>query len=83
MQRTETLSRKLTEFYNAAAAEGKRSIAALLFGIAYADQINDCGSAPATLAEMAGIGRAYGTDISKGIRMSPYVELKAGSALPK
>lgn len=76
MQQTETLAQKLTEFYNVAAAEGRKSAGALLFGIAYAEQIRNCGSTPRALADMAGIARAYARDIYKGMSISPYVELK-------
>ena len=45
-----------------------------LFGIKYLSEL--ARFTPASVAERAGIGRAYGTEINKGRNLAKYVELK-------
>jgi len=47
-----------------------------LFGVKYADEINDLGVSKRELAEAAGIGESYATEISKGVKLSKYVCVK-------
>jgi hypothetical protein len=45
-----------------------------LFGILYADDLE--GQSSSLICEEAGISKNYGTEISKGRRLAPYVEVK-------
>ena len=47
-----------------------------LFGILYADELKNCG-APVTEIAKHSVGHSYHAEISKGIRLARYVELKA------
>ena len=46
-----------------------------LFGKKYASEL--ARFAPASVAERAGIGRSYGTEIDRGRNLAKYVELKS------
>lgn len=48
-----------------------------LFGIIYADELNDCG-VPMTEIAKNTVGHSYHAEISKGIRLAKYVQLKDG-----
>ena len=47
-----------------------------LFGIIYAEKIKECGSTPKDILKIANMPESYQTEISKGIRLSKYVDVK-------
>ncbi|HFD32814.1 MAG TPA: hypothetical protein ENJ28_08940 [Gammaproteobacteria bacterium] len=47
-----------------------------LFGIKYAEEINKLGASKRDIANAAGIRESYGTEISKGVKLSRYVYAK-------
>ena len=47
-----------------------------LFGIIYAKEIKECGSTPKDILKIANMPESYQTEISKGIRLSKYVDVK-------
>ncbi|HAS6932174.1 TPA: hypothetical protein NGU14_004546 [Vibrio parahaemolyticus] len=58
-------------------APANESVAMIhLFGIQYAEQIKDLNVSCKALAKAAGINESYGTEISKGIKLSKYVSVK-------
>lgn len=48
------------------------------FAIKYADEIRATGESMRTMANVAGIPESYGVEISKGVKLSRYVEPKTG-----
>lgn len=70
----EELTDRLREMYdNAPDKESTTMIR--LFGIVYANELRDCG-APMTDIAKNSVGHSYHAEISKGIRLARYVELK-------
>lgn len=47
-----------------------------LFGVKYAKQIKELGASKKAIAKAAGIRGSYGTEISKGVKLSRYVNAK-------
>jgi 5-methylcytosine-specific restriction protein B len=47
-----------------------------LFGIKYAKEIRDSGASMKAIAKAAGINESYGTEISKGVKLSRWVVTK-------
>lgn len=47
-----------------------------LFGIKYANQIRNLGASSKAIAKAAHINDSYGTEISKGVKLSKYVTPK-------
>lgn len=47
-----------------------------LFGIMYAEEIKGCGSTPKEILKLANMPESYQTEISKGVRLSKYVDVK-------
>lgn len=66
------LGRILGEMYKNA-EEGEMVTMIHLFGIKYAEEIRESGIAAKDIAEAAKIQPSYGTEISKGVRLSRYV----------
>jgi len=53
--------------------EGESVAMIHLFGIKYADEINRLDISKKEIAIAAGINSSYGTEISKGVKLSKYV----------
>ena len=66
------LGRILGDMYNHA-EDGEKVTMIHLFGIKYAEEIRESGIAAKDIAEAAKIQPSYGTEISKGVRLSRYV----------
>ena len=47
-----------------------------LFGIEYAKELQDCGCPLKHIVELSGISMGYLSEISKGIKLSKYVEVR-------
>ena len=56
--------------------EGETVAMIHLFGVRYADEIQQLGVAKTTIATEAGLEESYGTEISKGVKLSKYVVAK-------
>jgi hypothetical protein len=69
------LGEKLSEMYNN--APNGDSVAMIhLFGIKYANEITQSRYSKKDIANAAGIHESYGTEISKGVKLSNYVRVK-------
>lgn len=69
------LAEKLREMYDGA----KRNEAACqvhLFGIRYAKELQQCGCPLRDIVALSGISMGYLSEVSKGIKLSRYVQLK-------
>lgn len=71
----EYLAKKLSEMYTESKPKEKATMVHL-FGIKYAEEINQCGVSSADIAAKAKIPASYGTEIRKGINLSKYVQMK-------
>ena len=47
-----------------------------LFGIRYAEELQNCGCTLRHIVELSGISKGYLPEISKGMKLSKYVRLK-------
>lgn len=56
--------------------EGEAVAMIHLFGVKYATQINELGAPKREIAKVAGLRESYGTEISKGVKLSKYVNAK-------
>ena len=56
--------------------EGEAVAMIHLFGIKYANEINELGASKREIAKAAGIRESYATEISKGVKLSKYVHVK-------
>ena len=56
------------------AGEGERVVTIHLFGIERAEDLK--GRSLTEIATLAGIPATYGTELSKGVKLSSYVQLK-------
>ncbi len=70
---TEQLIAELKERYETA-LNGQQVVAIHLFAISYADELE--GHSLADIAESATGRRSYGTELRKGVNLSPYVSVK-------
>ena len=61
----------------AAAPKGDKVVTIHLFGIRHARLLD--GMNVHDLAERAGIGRSFGTELRKGVRLAEYVSIKPTS----
>jgi hypothetical protein len=50
-----------------------------LFGIIYASELQSCGHPLRHIVKLSGISMGYLPEISKGIKLSKYVQLKENS----
>lgn len=66
------LSKKLKEMY-LTADKGNRVAAIHVFGIKYSEQL--IGKNATEIAIAAGISKSYGTEISKGVKLSKFATL--------
>lgn len=69
------LGLKLKEMYDNA-LKGEKVAMIHLFGIQYSAEIKESGASFQDIAVAAGLDRPYGTEISKGAKLSKYVILK-------
>ena len=69
------LGLKLKEMYDNA-PQGERVTMIHLFGVKFASQIKESAISFKDIAVAAGLSEAYGTEISKGSKLSKYVEVK-------
>lgn len=60
-----------------AAPKGNRFVSIHLFGIRHAERLK--GVNLGELAERAGAGASFGTELRKGLRLAEFVEIKARS----
>ena len=60
-----------------AAPKGDKVVTIHLFGIKHASRLD--GLNLHDLAERAGIGRSFGTELRKGVRLAEHVLLKSGA----
>ena len=76
----EELIAKLKGMHDSA-PEGEKTTIIHLFGILYADELENCGvsktAAAKHVAEHAIKRKSYWSEIDKGVRLARYVELKA------
>lgn len=56
--------------------EGEAVAMIHLFGIKYASEIKSLGASMKSIAKAAEIRESYGTEISKGVKISKYVSVK-------
>lgn len=68
------LAMRLKEMYENSSNEKTTMIH--LFGIMYAEEIMGCGSTPKEILKLANMPESYQTEISKGVRLSKYVDVK-------
>ena len=68
------LAMRLKEMYENSSKEKTTLIH--LFGIMYAEEIMGCGSTPKEILKLANMPESYQTEISKGVRLSKYVDVK-------
>jgi len=68
------LSKILKEMYNTA-PKGDSTAMIRVFGIKYAKELSNCGVPMTEIAKEA-ISESYHAEISKGIRLAKYVQLK-------
>ncbi len=54
-----------------------------LFGIIYAGEIRRCGATVADLVRLSDLEDTYATEVTKGIRLAPYVTAKPGALMFK
>lgn len=69
------LAARLRDMYNGA----KRNEAACqvhLFGIKYAKELQACGCPLKEIVQQSGISMGYLSEVSKGVKLAQYVELK-------
>ncbi|MCW2314134.1 HTH-like domain-containing protein [Rhodoferax antarcticus] len=69
------LGKVLNEMYFGA-KDGETAAMVHLFGIKYAQAIRDSGASKKAIAKAANINESYGTEISKGVKLSQWVVLK-------
>jgi len=69
------LGLKLKEMYDNALT-GEKVAMIHLFGIKYSREIKECRASFQDIAVAAGLDRPYGTEISKGSKLSKYVTIK-------
>lgn len=69
------LGKILAERYNNH-ARGMANCSILLFGIEYADEINNGNYKPKDIIEASKIGKNYESDLRKGIKLATFVKIK-------
>jgi hypothetical protein len=60
-----------------AAPKGDKVVTIHLFGIQHAERLD--GMNLQDIAERAGIGKSFGTELRKGVRLSEYVQVRKAS----
>ena len=51
-----------------------------LFGIKYAKELQECGCPLKEIVQLSGISMGYLSEVSKGVKLAQYVELKERNA---
>ena len=69
------LAIELKKMYNNA-PKGDRTTMIRLFGIKYAKEIKECDASVIAIVTFAEIGSSYHAEISKGIRLAKYVDVR-------
>lgn len=69
------LANKLNEMYHNA-PQGEKVAMIHLFGIKYSEVIKECDASTKEIAKAADINESYGTEISKGVKLGHYVDVK-------
>lgn len=69
------LGEKLSQIYFES-KDGETAAMVHLFGIKYASEIIESGASMKAIAKAAGIRESYGTEISKGVKLSKFVMVK-------
>jgi hypothetical protein len=69
------LANKLNDMYFNA-EKGEKVLMIHLFGIKYAEEILENRISTKEIAKAANINESYGTEISKGVKLSKYVIIK-------
>jgi hypothetical protein len=69
------LAQKLKDMYFNA-PQGEKVSMIHLFGIKYSEEIKECEASTKEIAKAAGINESYGTEISKGVKLGHYVNIK-------
>ena len=70
----EQLAGILRERYEKA-KRNEASMAVHLFGIEYANEIQEGRYPVSELVELAGIGKGYAAEVSKGMKLAPHVKI--------
>ena len=70
----DTLAKKLKSMYDSTNTE--KAAMVHLFGIIYADEMARYGISAAEMIRAAGLTKGYNSELSKGIKLSEYVQLK-------
>ena len=65
------LAARLAELHHDA-----KGIGVIIFGIKFAQEIEDCGHSVEAIVRLSGVPASYGREIYKGIRLVPYVSLR-------
>jgi 5-methylcytosine-specific restriction protein B len=69
------LAQKLNNmYYNA--PKGEKVSMIHLFGIKYSEEIKESNASTKEIAKAANINESYGTEISKGVKLGHYVDIK-------
>lgn len=69
------LGKILKKMYDKA-LEGEKVVSIHLFGIKYADIIQDNNIKPTDIIKFSGLPESYATEVQKGIKLAPYVIVK-------
>jgi len=69
------LAQKLNDMYFNA-PQGEKVSMIHLFGIKYSEEIKECEASTKEIAKAAEINESYGTEISKGVKLGHYVDVK-------
>ena len=59
------------------APKGEKASMVHLFGIKYSEEIKECKVSTKEIAKAADINESYGTEISKGVKLAYYVDIKS------
>ncbi len=68
------LANKLKSMYDSTNTE--KAAMVHLFGIIYADEMARYGISAAEMVRVAGLTKGYNSELSKGVKLSKYVQLK-------
>ena len=69
------LAARLREMYDGAKRNGA-ACQVHLFGIKYAKELQECGCPLKDIVQQSGISMGYLSEVSKGVKLAQYVELK-------
>ena len=72
----EQLAATLASMYHRGLETGEGVAMIHLFGIKYSDEIQSTGATAKMIVELSGIPASFATEVSKGIKLSKYVEAR-------